>query len=152
MALDAIDRNILNLLQANGRMTNADLAERVHLSQSACLRRVRSLEAQGVIDRYVALIDPAKIGRRSIVFVEITVASQSDEVLSAFEAAVRQVPDVMECHLMSGDADYLLLVMAADVEDYARIHKDHLARLPGVSRVHSSFVLRTVSKTTVHPM
>lgn len=133
-------------------MSNADLAERVHLSQSACLRRVKRLEADGVIESYVALVDSAKIGRPSVIFVEVSVASQSDEALSAFETAVRQVPDVMECHLMSGTADYLLRIVAADVSDYARIHKEHLARLPGVSRVHSSFVLRTVSKKTSHPL
>ena len=145
--LDAMDRKILNLLQIEGRITNADLAERVNLSPSACLRRVRRLEDEGVIDGYVMLVDPAAIGRPACIFVEITVQGQSEETLEAFESAVSQCPDIMECHLMSGDADYLLRVVAADTADYERVHKI-LARLPGLVRTRSSFVLRTVSKTT----
>jgi Lrp/AsnC family leucine-responsive transcriptional regulator len=146
--IDAIDRRILTELQADGRMTNADLAERVHLSQSACLRRVRRLEAEGVIGGYVMLIDPAAIGRPTDVFVEITLAGQSEEALDAFEAAVRGCAEVMECHLMAGQADYLLRVAAADAQDFERIHRTHLSRLPGVARMRSNFALRTVSKKT----
>lgn len=147
ISLDAIDRNILNLLQSDGRMTNAELAERIHLSPSACLRRVRRLEDEGVIEGYVMLVDQVAIGRPSSIFVEITLNSQSEEPLNAFEAAVQECPDIMECHLMSGEADYLLRVVAADTADYERVHKI-LGRLPGVARTRSSFVLRTVSKKT----
>lgn len=149
--LDAIDRNILNQLQADGRMTNAELAERVHLSPSACLRRVRHLEDEGVIDGYVMLVDQAAIGKPASIFVEITLHGQSEESLDAFETAVTECPDIMECHLMSGDADYLLRVVAADTADYERVHKI-LARLPGLARTRSSFVLRTVSKKTAYEL
>ena len=150
--LDAIDRNILAQLQADGRMTNAELAERVHLSQSACLRRVRRLEEEGVIDGYVMLVDPAAIGRPSTVFVEISLAGQSEELLDAFEAAARDCPGVMECYLMAGEADYLLRVVAADAQDYERIHKTLRSRCPGVARIRSSFALRTVCKTTAYDL
>jgi DNA-binding Lrp family transcriptional regulator len=145
--LDAIDRKILNLLQSDGRMTNADLAERIHLSPSACLRRVRRLEDEGVIEKYVMLVAQAAIGKPASIFVEITLSGQNEDTLQAFETAVSACPDIMECHLMSGDADYLLRVVAADTADYERVHKI-LARLPGLARARSSFVLRTVSKRT----
>ncbi len=145
--LDAIDRKILNLLQSDGRMTNADLAERIHLSPSACLRRVRRLEDEGVIENYVMLVAQAAIGKPASIFVEITLSGQNEDTLQAFETAVSACPDIMECHLMSGDADYLLRVVAADTADYERVHKI-LARLPGLARARSSFVLRTVSKRT----
>jgi Lrp/AsnC family leucine-responsive transcriptional regulator len=152
MDLDATDRRILNALQKDGRMTNAELAERANLSPSACHRRVQRLEAEGVIDRYVALLDARRLGWPTTVFVEITLSGQADELLDAFEAAVRRVPDVLECHLMAGSADYLLKVVAQDTDDFARIHRQHLARLPGVAQMHSSFALRTVCKTTALPV
>ncbi|ADZ69861.1 Lrp/AsnC family transcriptional regulator [Polymorphum gilvum] len=148
MKLDRIDKRILNLLQENGRIANADLAERVGLSQSACLRRVRALEEAGVIDRYVALLDQRRIGRRMDVFVEISLVGQSNEVLNAFEQAVGQSPEIMECYLMAGDADYLLRLTAEDPNDFERIHREHLARLPGVSRMKSSFAIRPIVRKT----
>ena len=152
MELDATDRRILMALQKDGRMTNADLAETAHLSPSACHRRVQRLEAEGIIDRYVALLDARRLGWPTTVFVEITLSGQADELLDAFEAAVRRVPDVLECHLMAGSADYLLKVVAQDTDDFARIHRQHLARLPGVAQMHSSFALRTVLRTTALPV
>ncbi|WP_349357618.1 Lrp/AsnC family transcriptional regulator [Stappia sp.] len=152
MTFDRIDRHILTLLQENGRIANADLAEAVGLSASACLRRVRALEDAGVIERYVALLDQTRIGRRMDIFVEISLTSQSNDVLSAFERAVARSPEIMECHLMAGDADYLLRIAAADPLDFERIHRDHLARLPGVSRMRSSFAIRTVTKSTAFPL
>jgi Lrp/AsnC family leucine-responsive transcriptional regulator len=150
--LDATDRRILTALQRDGRITNAELAERAHLSPSACHRRVQRLEAEGVIDRYVALLDARRLGWPTTVFVEITLSGQADELLEAFEAAVKRVPDVLECHLMAGTADYLLKVVAQDTDDFARIHRQFLARLPGVAQMHSSFALRTVFKTTALPV
>lgn len=150
--LDAIDRRILTLLQGDGRISNADLAARVNLSASACHRRVRRLEEDGIIRDYVALLDRRKVGRPTMVFVEITLSGQADEVLDAFEKAVRAIPDVLECHLMSGAADYLLKVVAQDTEDFARIHRQFLAKLPGVAQMHSSFALRTVFRTTALPV
>ncbi|MBK1635549.1 Lrp/AsnC family transcriptional regulator [Rhodovulum adriaticum] len=152
MQLDDIDRRLLAVLQKQGRISNADLSERVNLSPSACHRRVQRLEAAGIIRDYVALLDPRKLGRQTTVFVEITLSGQSDDILDAFEKAVARVPDVLECHLMAGSADYLLKVVAADSEDFARIHRQYLTRLPGVTRMQSSFALRTVFKTTALPL
>ncbi|MEL6642057.1 MAG: Lrp/AsnC family transcriptional regulator [Pseudomonadota bacterium] len=152
MDLDHIDRRILDVLQKAGRMSNADVAERVHLSASACHRRVQRLEKDGYIRDYVALLDARKMGRPTTVFVEITLSGQADEVLDAFEKAVARVPDVLECHLMAGTADYLLKVVAGDTEDFARIHRRHLATLPGVAQLQSSFALRTVRNTTAMPV
>ena len=150
--LDHIDRKILDLLQSHARITNAELAERVNLSASACLRRVRDLEEAGVIQHYVALLDLRRIGRCCSIFVEVTLASQSAGALAAFEAAVTRCPEVMDCAMISGDYDYLLRVVVADAEDYERVHKHHLSNLPGVSRIRSSFVLRTVCRRTAFPM
>jgi len=148
--LDAIDRNILNILQEDGRLTNAELAERVHLSPSACLRRVRHLERAGVIDRYAMLVNPAAVGRGATVFVEITLAAQNEETLNLFESAVAACPEIMECHLMAGEADYMLRVAVADMADFARIHRQLLVRLPGVARAKSHIVLREICRRTAH--
>jgi len=152
MSLDSLDRRILTVLQRQGRISNADLAERVNLSASACHRRVQRLEAEGYIGGYVALLDARKLGVSSTVFVEITLSTQADEVLEAFETAVARIPDVLECHLTAGAADYILKVVAQDTEDFARIHRRSLARLPGVAKMQSSFSLRTVCNTTALPV
>ena len=150
--IDTTDRRILSVLQTRGRISNADLAEAVNLSASACHRRVQRLETEGVITGYVALLDRRKLERQTTVFVEITLSGQTDEVLEAFEKAVARIPDVLECHLMAGAADYLLKVVAHDTEDFAMIHRRHLARLPGVAQMQSSFALRTVRWTTALPV
>ena len=152
MELDALDRKILTILQKQGRLPNSDLAEKIELSPSACYRRVQRLEAEGIIRDYVALLDPRAVGRRATVFVEITLSGQSDEIMEAFERQVALVPDVLECHLMAGSADYILKVVAQDTDDFARIHRQYLARLPGVAQMQSSFALRTVFKTTALPL
>ncbi len=151
-SLDDMDRAILRCLQRHGRVTHAELSERVNLSPSACHRRVQRLEAAGVIKDYVALLDPRAVGRMTTVFVEIRLSGQSEEVLDAFERAVARVPDVLECHLMAGTADYLLKVVARDSEDFAQIHRRHLARLPHIAQMQSSFALKTVCKTTALPV
>ncbi|WP_212524904.1 Lrp/AsnC family transcriptional regulator [Actibacterium sp. MT2.3-13A] len=152
MELDRIDRRILEVLQKTGRISNAELSESVNLSPSACHRRVHRLEEEGYIRDYVALLDPRKLGCPTTVFVEITLSGQADEVLDAFEREVALVPDVLECHLMAGKSDYLLKVVASDSEDFARIHRQYLSRLPGVVQMQSSFALRTVFKTTALPV
>jgi Lrp/AsnC family leucine-responsive transcriptional regulator len=144
MQLDDTDITILTELQRDGRITNTDLADRINLSASACLRRVRSLEDAGVINGYAALVDPASIRRSTSVFVEISLASQEESVLDEFEAAVVDHPAVMSCHLMAGEADYLVHVGCHDVSDYEQLHRTHLAQLPGVARIRSGFALRTV--------
>ncbi len=150
--LDSIDRKLLAALQKRGRMSNAELSEQVNLSPSACHRRVQRLETDGYILDYVALLDARKLGMPTTVFVEITLQGQADEVLDAFEKAVARIPAVLECHLMAGSADYLLKVVVEDTEDFARIHRQYLARLPGVGKMQSSFALRTVCKTTALPV
>lgn len=150
--IDATDARILTVLQRNGRISNAELADEVNLSASACHRRVQRLESDGFIRGYVALLDPKKMQRSTVVYVEITLSGQTDDVLDAFEREVSRIPDVLECHLMTGAADYLLKVVAADAEDFARIHRQKLARLPGVRQMQSSFALRSVRQTTALPV
>ena len=146
--IDAVDHKILELLQQDGRMSNAELAERINLSPSACLRRVRRLEDDGVIDRYAMIINPKAIGRTSNIFVEITLKSQHEESLNEFEEAVAKCPGVMSCHLMSGDFDYMLRIAVTGATEYEHIHKSYLARLPFVDRIRSNFALRTVCNRT----
>lgn len=152
MPLDRYDLAILGVLQRQARITNAALAERVSLSESACLRRVKALEESGLIEGYAAVLNQPKAGCPVNVFVNITLDRQQQADLEAFEAAVRRVPEVMECYLMSGEYDYLLRVVVADNADFERVHNQQLTRLPGVARVHSSFALRTVQKSTALPI
>ena len=150
--LDHVDRAILRLLQQDGRMANVDLAEAVHLSPSACLRRVRRLEEGGSIDRYVALVNPSAIGLGTDGFVEITLVGQDEGTLEEFERAVSERPEIMSCHLMAGDFDYLVRVVVRDVADYEVLHRTHLAQLPGVARMVSSFALRPICDRTAVPL
>ncbi|MFW6094456.1 MAG: Lrp/AsnC family transcriptional regulator [Pseudomonadota bacterium] len=151
-SLDRIDRAILHELQLDAKLANQALAQRVNLSESACLRRVRRLESAGLLRGYVGLVDQSRAGYPDNVFVQITLTSQQRSDLADFEAAVQEVPEVMECYLMSGAADYLLRVIVEDARDYERVHSQHLTRLPGVARVHSNFSLRTVIKKTEIPI
>lgn len=150
--LDRFDRAILLVLQQDGRITNSLLAERVSLSESACLRRVRALEESGLIEGYAALIDQELAGCPVNVFVNITLDRQDQTDLHAFEEAVRKIPEVLECYLMTGDYDYLLRVAVADTADFERVHSKYLTRLPHVARVHSSFALRPVKKSRELPI
>jgi Lrp/AsnC family transcriptional regulator, leucine-responsive regulatory protein len=142
--LDRIDREILRLLQNDGRLSNALLAETVSLSPSACLRRLQRLESSGVIEGYSARISGAAIGRPATVFIEVTLNSQGSPALDAFERAVAACEQVLECHLMSGDFDYLLRVAVADMADYERLHRQQLAAFPHVARVRTAFAMRAV--------
>ncbi len=152
VTLDDIDRRMLRALQNDGRMTNADLARMVNLSESACLRRLRALEAEGVISRYAAVVNERAVGLPISVFVTVTLSSQAEGVLTAFEAAVAGVPEVVECYLMTGASDYLLRLVVRDVDDLERIHARELTRLPGVTRVSSSVAMRTVVKRAALPV
>jgi Lrp/AsnC family leucine-responsive transcriptional regulator len=152
MALDRFDRLILNELQKDGRISNVQLASAVNLSESACLRRIRSLEESGIIDRYAALLSQKKVGLPGSVFVQIGLQREEERELKAFEAAVKSIPEVMECYLMTGEFDYLLRVVVADMADFERLHRDALTRLPGVARVNSSVTIRTVQKKTELPL
>jgi Lrp/AsnC family transcriptional regulator, leucine-responsive regulatory protein len=152
MNLDPIDKRILTELQRNGRVSNVDLANAVGLSPSPCLRRVRDLENAGVIDRYAAILDQASAGYALSVFVQVTLERQVETALDAFERVVAERPEVMECYLMTGDADYLLRIVVPDVAAYEAFLKNHLTRIPGVSSIKSSFALNRVKYETALPL
>jgi DNA-binding Lrp family transcriptional regulator len=152
MKLDRYDKAILEALQEDGRISNVQLAGLVSLSESACLRRVRALEENGMIDRYAALVSQQHAGLSGNVFVNIGLQREEESELAAFEEAVRAIPEVMECYLMTGEFDYLLRVVVSDMADFERIHKQALTRLPGVARVNSSVAIRTVQKKTELPL
>lgn len=150
--LDAIDRLILGVLQVEGRLSNVELAERVHLSPSACLRRVKQLEDAGVIAQYVALLNAKALGQHGTCFSIINLATMNDARLQAFEQAVRDEPEVLDCYYVAGSNDYLIRFSYRDAEDLERFHTQVLMRLPGVERSNSMLVLRTVKKTTTLPL
>jgi Lrp/AsnC family transcriptional regulator, leucine-responsive regulatory protein len=148
MDLDAIDLSIMKILQNDGRMSNAALADAVGLSQSACSRRLDILEKTGVIKGYHARISNAAIGHNVTAIVHISLAGQSEKILSEFETAVKRCPNVLVCYLMSGEYDYLVRVAAKDLADYERIHKQWLSAMPHVIKINSSFALREVVDNT----
>ncbi len=150
--LDLVDLKILRIIQSNGRIANAELAEKIGLSTSACHKRFQRLIAESVINSFVGLVDPRALDLNSTVFVEIKLSRQVDEVLEEFERAVRLIPEVLECHLMAGAADYLLKVVVRDTENFEQIHRKYLSRLPNVSNMTSSFALRKVYKSTALPI
>lgn len=150
--MDQVDARILRALQRDSSRPVAELAGEVGLSASACHRRVKLLEEAGVIAGYVARLDRAALGFPIQVFVEITLNSQSQEALSAFETAVTRFDEILECHLTTGQADYILRVVARDVADYDDIHRNCLARLPGVSAMQTIFVLRPIREWQGYPI
>jgi DNA-binding Lrp family transcriptional regulator len=150
--LDAIDRRILETLQTDARMRNVELAGRVGLSPSPCLRRVGNLENSGVIRGYVTLVDPEAVGLSVSIFVNVTLEKQIEPALETFEKHIRARPEVMECYLMTGDADYLLRVVTSDLAAYERFLLEHLTRIPGVASIKSSFALKQVAYRTALPI
>ncbi|MCA6216406.1 Lrp/AsnC family transcriptional regulator [Ideonella sp. B7] len=150
--LDAIDRSILDELQQDGRLSNVELAQRVHLSPSACLRRVKQLEDEGVIAQYVALLNAKAVGQHGTSFTIVNLESMNNTLLEAFEQAVRAEPSVLDCYYVAGANDYLIRFTYRDAEDLERFHTEVLMRLPGVERSNSILVLRTVKKTTKLPL
>lgn len=151
-SIDALDRRILAELQDNARISNADLARAVGLSPSPCLRRVRELENDGVVRRYVALLEPAAVGLPVSIFVQVTLERQIEGALERFEQAIQARPEVMECYLMTGDADYLLRVVVPDLPAYERFLMDHLTRVPGVASIKSSVSLKQIKYRTALPL
>ena len=149
---DAIDQKILEALQADGRITNQELADQVGLSPSPCLRRVRQLETAGIISRYVALVDPEALGLSVSAFVRVRLDQQDDRHLEAFETAVSQFPQVMECYLMTGDSDYLIRVAIADMAALEKFILEQLTPIPGVEKIRSSFALKQVRYKTALPL
>jgi Lrp/AsnC family leucine-responsive transcriptional regulator len=150
--LDAIDVSILEVLQDDGRLSNLDLAQRVHLSPSACLRRVKQLEDSGVIARYVALLNPKAVGQHGTSFTIVNLETLGGDALERFEQAVRTEPRILDCYYVAGANDYLIRFTYRDAEDLERFHTDVLMRLPGVARSNSMLVLRTVKRTTAVPL
>jgi len=150
--LDAIDQEILRILQTEGRIPNAELARRIGLTPPPTLERVRRLERSGVIRGYAARVDPEALGRRLTVFASVSLAMHQGGVVEDFMAAVRELPEVLECHHLTGDADYLLKVVVADTRDYERLLRERMIRLPGVQRIQSSVVLSTVKEETHIPL
>jgi Lrp/AsnC family leucine-responsive transcriptional regulator len=152
MQFDALDRKILQHLQADGRMSVTDLAEKVGLSASPCLRRVRNLERAGVISRYVAVLDQRAVGLPVSVFVSIKLERQKQEALDRFAKAIARWPEVLECYLMTGQRDYWLRVVVPDLAAYERFVKQKLTRLEGIASIESSFALEQVKYTNVLPL
>lgn len=142
--MDRIDVRILQYLQRNCRLPLTELAEKVNLSTSACHRRVKLLEEANKIEGYSARLNPRNLGYRVLVYAEISLNSQSDECLNNFEQAVKTCPEILECHLMAGEADYLIKVAARSTDHYEKIHRRTLSHLPGISKMKSNFVLRTI--------
>src|ERR1700676_1160030 len=149
--LDKTDWNILAELQENGRISNVDLASKVHLSPSPCLARVKTLEESGVINRYVALLDPVAAGLSVSIFVQVTLDRQIEPALTTFESAVASRPEVMECYLMTGSSDYLLRVVVADLEEFQKFVTD-LSKISGVGNIQSSVALKQVKYKTALPL
>jgi Lrp/AsnC family transcriptional regulator, leucine-responsive regulatory protein len=150
--LDSIDRAILRELQVQGRISNQDLAQKVHLSPSACLRRVNALETSGVIARYVALVNPKAVGKHGTSYTIVNLENMNTPQLEAFEQAIRDEPEVLDCFYVAGSNDYLIRFAYRDAEDLERFHAEVLMRLPNVARCNSLLVLRTVKKTTALPV
>lgn len=150
--LDRTDRKILDLLQRDGRLTNAELAERVALSPSPCLRRVRALEEAGVIRQYVALVDPAQVGLGLLAYVVVKLEKRGKMPVDEFSRAVKEWPEVVACYAMTGDMDYLLRVHVEDLEHFSRFVLDRLLKQPGVIDVKSNFVLERIKDTTALPL
>lgn len=147
--LDEIDAAILRYLETHGRATNYEVGEAIGLSSSAASRRIQALEDGGAIRGYRALIDERLLGRGTTVYIRVTLDSESAAVLGAFEAAVRRCQEIVSCHLMAGQYDYMLVVRVAGIEDYGRLHQAQLSRFPGVRRLETSFALRNVLETPV---
>ena len=142
--LDKYDRLILSQLQKNGRMSNQELADAINLSPSPCLRRVRQLEDEGLIDGYIALVNARKLGLTLVAFIQISMDKHIPERFEGFEAALATIPEVLECHLIAGQqADYLVKVIVKDMDAYQQFLLNKLTRIKGVSGVHSSFVLKS---------
>jgi Lrp/AsnC family transcriptional regulator, leucine-responsive regulatory protein len=143
-AMDELDTAILRFLERNGRATNYDVGEGVGLSASAASRRILALEQSGAIRGYQALVNDRFFGKRTTVYIRVTLERQSASVLAAFESAVRRCREIVSCHLMAGQYDYMLVARVSDIDDYGRLHQNELSRLPGVTRLETSFALRDV--------
>lgn len=152
MQLDDIDRKILRALQRDGKMQNIELAKEVGLSPSPCLRRVKLLEEAGIIDRYVAVLNPAKLGKRLTLFARIWLKAQDEDTIEYFVERIRQFPQVLECYLMLGDCDALVRIVADDIDDYRRFQSEHLSRIKGVQNVKTDVPSQIIKQTSELPL
>lgn len=152
MILDKTDRRILAALQRDGRLTNVELAEQVGLSPSPCLRRVRQLEKEGFIDKYVALLNPKKLGYSTTVFVWVCLDGQDEETVNKFIAAIQELEQIVECHFMAGDCDFLLRVIAPDLDGYRRFQSEHLGRIEGVRSLKTDIPLQKIKHSWELPV
>jgi Lrp/AsnC family transcriptional regulator, leucine-responsive regulatory protein len=152
LQIDTVDRRLLRVLQGDSRRSVQELGDLVGLSASACHRRLKGLEERGLVEGYRAVLNAARLGYSMQFFIEVGLTSQSEAALEAFEAAVQDIPEVLECHLMAGQSDYILRVVCKDHEDFERVHRRLSARLPGVARIHSNMSIRTVKARTGLPL
>ena len=152
MQIDDIDLKILHHLQNDARISNIDLADKVGLTPSPCLRRVKALEDRGVIRKYVGLVDPAKLGLPISIFINVSLERQERGQLEEFETTIRRFPEVMECYLMTGSSDYLVRIVVPDLQAFERFLADHLTRIPGVANIQSSFAVKQVVYNTQLPL
>ncbi len=150
--MDNIDRRILTALQEDGRLQNIELAKRVGLSPSPCLRRVRLLEESGVIERYVAMLDPGKIGLSFTVFARVWLKSQDEDTVDHFVEQVKRMPQVLECHLMAGDCDFLLRIVVADLDAYRRFQVEHLNRIKGIQNIKTEIPMQKIKQSWQLPL
>ena len=152
MQIDDIDLQILHHLQNDARISNIDLADKVGLTPSPCLRRVKALEDRGVIRKYVGLVDPAKLGLPISIFINVSLERQEQGQLEEFETTIRRFPEVMECYLMTGSSDYLVRIVVPELQAFERFLADHLTRIPGVANIQSSFAVKQVVYNTQLPL
>ncbi|EHU1441379.1 Lrp/AsnC family transcriptional regulator [Acinetobacter baumannii] len=152
MQIDKIDRLILGALQKNGRLQNNELAQLVGLSPSPCLRRVKLLEEAGIIQKYVALVDAEKVGKGLTLFTRIWLIAQDDQTVNKFTEVIRDLPQVVECHLMAGDCDFLLRVVSADLDEYRKFQIEHLSRQNGVQSIKTEIPMQNIKLTTELPL
>ena len=152
LPIDEIDRKILRFIQTDSAQSMVELGDRVGLSSSACHRRLKALEERGYIDGYRAVLSRTKLGLSMQFFIELSLTSQSDQTFEAFEKAVRDIPEILECHLMAGQSDYILRVVCEDAAAFERLHRDLVARLPGVARIHSNLSIREVKPLAGLPL
>lgn len=151
-SLDRVDREILKILQADGRVSNANLARRVGLSPPSVLQRVRKLEETGFISAYRTHLDPEKLGFNLLVVAHVSLALHQEKPIEAFRAAVQEIPEILECLHVSGDYDFLLKVVVGDMHEYEKLVREKISAIPGVGKIHSSFVLAPVKMTTELPL
>ena len=152
LTLDETDRKILRLLQTNSKQTSTDIADKVGLSQTPCLRRIRNLEQRGVIGKYVAVLSPEQLGYTMTLFTRVWLTGQDSETVDQFTSDIQRLTNVVECHLMAGDCDFLLRVLAKDIEDYRKFQIDHLNSLPGVKSVKTEIPMQLIKYSIEVPI